>query len=52
MAVGSMRVRDVMTYGAIGAPETATLAEAIDTLLRSRVSALPSSTRTMRWPGS
>ena len=35
-----MRVRDVMTYGAIGVPETATLAEAIDTLLRSRVSAL------------
>ncbi len=35
-----MRVRDVMTYGAIGVPETATLAEAIGTLLRSRVSAL------------
>ncbi len=35
-----MRVRDVMTYGAIGVPETATLAEAIETLLRSRVSAL------------
>jgi CBS domain-containing protein len=29
-----------MTYGALGVPETATLAEAIDTLLRSRVSAL------------
>jgi CBS domain-containing protein len=35
-----MRVRDVMTYGAIGVPETATLAEAIETMLRSRVSAL------------
>ena len=35
-----MRVRDVMTYGAIGVPETATLAEAIETLLRARVSAL------------
>ena len=35
-----MRVRDVMTYGAIGVPETATLAEAIETLLRSHVSAL------------
>ncbi len=35
-----MRVRDVMTYGAIGVPQTATLAEAIETMLRSRVSAL------------
>lgn len=35
-----MRVRDVMTYGAIGAPDTATLAEAIETMLRSRASAL------------
>jgi CBS domain-containing protein len=35
-----MRVRDVMTHGAIGAPETATLAEAVETLLKSRVSAL------------
>ncbi len=35
-----MRVRDVMTYGVIGVPETATLAEAVETLLRSRVSAL------------
>ena len=35
-----MRVRDVMTYGAIGVPETATLAETIETLLRSHVSAL------------
>ena len=35
-----MRVRDVMTYGAIGVPDTATLAEAIETMLRSRVSAL------------
>lgn len=35
-----MRVRDVMTYGAIGVPETATLAEAVQTLLHARVSAL------------
>ena len=35
-----MRVRDLMTYGAIGVPEAATLAEAVETLLRSRVSAL------------
>ena len=35
-----MRVRDVMTYGAIGVSENATLAEAVETLLRSRVSAL------------
>ena len=35
-----MRVRDVMTYGGIGVPETATLAEAVETLLRSHVSAL------------
>ncbi len=35
-----MRVRDVMTYGAIGVPETARLVEAIETMLRARVSAL------------
>jgi CBS domain-containing protein len=35
-----MRVRDVMTYGAIGVPETATLDEAIKTMLGARVSAL------------
>ena len=35
-----MRVRDVMTYGVIGVAETATLAEAVETMLRSRVSAL------------
>jgi CBS domain-containing protein len=35
-----MRVRDVMTYGVIGVPETATVAEAVETILRSRVSAL------------
>ena len=35
-----MRVRDVMTYGAIGVPATATLTEAVETLLRARVSAL------------
>jgi CBS domain-containing protein len=35
-----MRVRDVMTYGAIGVSEDASLTEAIETLLRSRVSAL------------
>ena len=36
----TMRVRDVMTNGVIGVSETATLAEAVETLLRSRVSAL------------
>jgi len=35
-----MRVRDVMTYGAIGLPETATLAEAAETMLKSRISAV------------
>ncbi len=35
-----MRDRDVMTNGAIGVPETATLTETIETLLRSLVSAL------------
>jgi CBS domain-containing protein len=35
-----MRVRDVMTYGVIGVPESASLAEAVETMLRSRVSAL------------
>ena len=35
-----MRVRDVMTTGVIGVSETATLAEAVETLLRSHVSAL------------
>jgi CBS domain-containing protein len=35
-----MRVRDVMTYGVIGVPETASVAEAVETMLRSRVSAL------------
>jgi len=35
-----MRVRDVMTYGAIGVPETASLAEAIETMLRAHVSAV------------
>jgi CBS domain-containing protein len=35
-----MRVRDVMTYGVIGLPESANLAEAVETMLRSRVSAL------------
>jgi CBS domain-containing protein len=35
-----MRVREVMTYGVIGVPETASLAEAVETMLRSRVSAL------------
>jgi len=34
-----MRVRDVMTDGAIGVPVTTTLAEAIETMLRARVSA-------------
>jgi len=35
-----MRVRDVMTYGVIGVPESASLAEAVETMLRSRISAL------------
>jgi CBS-domain-containing membrane protein len=35
-----MRVRDVMTYGVIGVPESASLAEAVETMLRSRVSAV------------
>ncbi len=35
-----MRVRDVMTHGAIGVPETATLTQAVETLLKARVSAL------------
>jgi CBS domain-containing protein len=35
-----MKVRDVMTYGVISVPETASIAEAIETMLRSRVSAL------------
>ncbi len=35
-----MRVRDVMTYGVIGVPESASLGEAVETMLRSRVSAL------------
>jgi len=35
-----MRVRDVMTYGAIGMPETATIAEAAETLLTKRISAV------------
>jgi CBS domain-containing protein len=35
-----MKVSDVMTRGVIGVPETAGLAEIIDTMLRSRVSAV------------
>jgi CBS domain-containing protein len=35
-----MRVRDVMTYGVIGVLESASLAEAVETMLRSRISAL------------
>ena len=35
-----MQVRDVMTHGVIGVPESASVAEAIETMLRSRVSAL------------
>jgi CBS domain-containing protein len=35
-----MRVRDVMTQSVIGVPETATLAEAVETMLSARVSAL------------
>ena len=35
-----MKVRDVMTYGVIGVPESTSIAEAVETMLRSRVSAL------------
>ena len=35
-----MRVKDVMTYGPIGLPETATLAQAAETLLKARISAV------------
>ena len=35
-----MRVREVMTYGAIGLPETATIAEAAETMLKARISAV------------
>ena len=35
-----MKVRDVMTYGVISVSENASIAEAIETMLRSRVSAL------------
>jgi len=35
-----MRVRDVMTYGAIGLPDSATLAEAAETLLKAHISAV------------
>jgi CBS domain-containing protein len=35
-----MQVRDVMTYGVIGVPEGASVAEAVETMWRSRVSAL------------
>ena len=35
-----MQVRDVMTHGVIGVSESASVAEAVETMLRSRVSAL------------
>ena len=35
-----MRVKDAMTFGLIGVPETATLSEALDALLRGRIGAL------------
>ncbi len=35
-----MRVREVMTYGAIGLPSTATIAEAAETMLEARISAI------------
>jgi len=35
-----MQVRDVMTYGVIGLSEGASVAEAVETMLRSHVSAL------------
>jgi CBS domain-containing protein len=33
-----MRVREVMTYGAIGLPDTATIAQAAETMLKARIS--------------
>ena len=39
-----MQVRDVMTHGVIGVAENTSIDEAIETMLRSRVSALLSST--------
>lgn len=36
----TMRVRDVMTYGALGVSDSTSLTEAVETLLRARVSAL------------
>jgi CBS domain-containing protein len=35
-----IRVKEAMTLGLIGVPETATLSEALDALLRGRISAL------------
>ena len=35
-----MKVRDVMTYGVIGVPESTSIVEAVETMLRSRVSAV------------
>src|SRR5580693_5359079 len=35
-----MRVKEAMTLGLIGVPETATLSQALDALLRGRISAL------------
>lgn len=35
-----MRVKEAMTLGLIGIPETATLWEALDVLLRTRISAV------------
>ena len=46
-----MQVRDVMTYGVIGVAEDASLDEAVETMLRSRVSALSCSTPITRSPG-
>ena len=44
-----MKVRDVMTYGVIGVPESTSIVEAVETMLRSRVSAVCScSTPTTR----
>src|SRR6185312_4760012 len=35
-----MKVRDVMTHGVLGVPESASIAEAIETMLQARVSAV------------
>ena len=40
-----MKVRDVMTYGVVSVPEGAAIAEAVETMLRSRSVAIRPNTR-------